>query len=884
MAPLIFDKAMHEARKYWRDRLEAMSFDGHVALDHPRPKDEQPQPSSLEQALAPEVHALLWRLTAGNQFLSYTALVLALKICCYKYSGGRSVTIFSPATPGGAGNLLPISSALDERSSFKEALLATKDLLSSAYKHQQYPFSRMLLDMPEERRPKHPFMSASMAGFNEEAPGGPCDISVCFEMTEGGTKAALRFNGRLFDASTVQRFFEAFSGILRQGIGEMGTRIAELRPDYGSSSPVSTPDAAGVVEVEGGCIHRLIEARASEHPEGVAVVQGDRVTTYEALARHAARLAETLAGLGLDARRPIVLLMDAGTEMIVGMLAALKIGAAFAPIKLLSTRGSIARVLAALGSECVLCQRGYLADLQQVGDGLANVEHVVTVELVAASDGLSSLEITRCKGPAGARGGEPPSTTARGGGEAGGEGDVACVIVDGREDEVSKSSVTHAELARLFQWLNERCGIGAHDRCLLSPGLGVCEQLYDTLGMLMAGASVEVTDASSSRDTSRLVERLTAPEITVWDVPTPLMQNLLATLLALRAGRAGLRGPRNILLSGEKQCVSLAERLAKCFPDARITGLYSNAAVGVWTTVFPFGHGPVGSDRTAIAQAIPGFEHQILNKGGEPVPLRVKGELHLRRSLPAPDPGSPAALRSVKTGLRAEPLGGGRMRWLRGEEHCFVKYGCCVELTKVEAALCEHEHILAAEVVTVKPDQATDSSVVAFVIAEPDHVTAESARDFLLLRRVVDLIPDSFVLVSELPLTAGGAIERDVLIRRFVASHEPKDDARSVEIGEIHRQLKGIWLEALQIDDVDDDDSFFARGGNSLKATLLLARIRDEFSVDLSVQSFFREPSTRAVAQLIAAETRSSVGQQKGSAFKVVPREKYRVHLPDADR
>jgi acyl carrier protein len=99
---------------------------------------------------------------------------------------------------------------------------------------------------------------------------------------------------------------------------------------------------------------------------------------------------------------------------------------------------------------------------------------------------------------------------------------------------------------------------------------------------------------------------------------------------------------------------------------------------------------------------------------------------------------------------------------------------------------------------------------------------------------------------------------------------------------DIGRRLKGIWLEILQVDEVDDDASFFSTGGNSLKATLLIARIRDEFGVDVSVQNFFRQPSPRAVARLIATESNDGAAREAPD-FMIVPRDKYRVQLSGAD-
>lgn len=928
-ASLIYDKTVHEARKYWRTRLDSMSFDGHVPLDRPRPINGQQQLSSLEQELDEEVNALLQRLTVGNHFLLYTALLLAIKICVYKYSGRRKVTIFSPATSESAvPNLLPISSTLDGDSSFKDSLLATKELLTTAYKHQQYPFSRMLLDMPDERRPEHLSMIASMAGFNERIPDRQCDIVALFETTKENIKATFRFDNRLYDESTVLHFFKSFSAILQQGLSEMAIRIADLRPGYveiadgrgadGRSALVSTvAEVTEVSEYESVCLHRLIEAQVAEHPESVAVVDGEHVTTYETLNQQAEQLAATLADLTLDVRKPIAIMMDAGTEMIVSMLAVMKAGTAFAPVKLLSIKGSLTEMLKTLDVECIICQSEHIADLQQFRDHLTGIEHCITVEYRASTNGngVPTLEIKRNRSvfPADAPASAQASAdvahdSEKNNGEksrrrtvirksalviekdkarASVKGDggfgIACVLLDGHADDLSKSSITHTELASLFQWLNKRCGISTNDRCLLSPGLGACEQLYDTLGMLSAGASVEITDASSLKDASLMAERLMASQITVWDVPTPLMQNLLAVLLPLCAERKGIDGPRNIFLSGEKQCVSLAGKLTQYFPNALITGLYSNSAVGIWTTVFPFRPDTAESNSAVIAQSIPGFEHRVLNKNGEVAPLHATGWLYLRRLFSSPGPGALPTPQEVETGLRAKPWEGGGLRWLRGEEHSYVKYGCCVELTTVEAVLCQHEHIQAAEVITVKADRDEDSLVVAFIIAGPDHMSAETARDFLVLSEQVDLIPDRFILMDEFPLTADGGIDQDVLIRSFVTSHQPIDNTRSIEAEEIHRRLKAIWLETLQLDDVDENESFFARGGNSLKATLLIARIREEFSVNLSVQNFFRKPSLRAVAQLIEAESKNDKDWQKGPDFKPVSRDKYRVHLSEME-
>jgi non-ribosomal peptide synthetase component F/acyl carrier protein len=876
---LVYDKSMHEARKYWRDRLETISFDRHIGLDHPHPNDGQPQSSSLEGEFDADVHTLLRRLTAGNLFLFHTTLIIALRICCYKYSGESKVTVFSPAPlGGGAGDLLPIGGMVDSAASFKDALLATKNLLSTVYGYQQYPLACLLLDMPAGLRPKQLPMIVATVAFNETIPDTPCEIAVLFETNPDKTSATFRFDNRLYEESTVSYFFRSLNSILRQGLGEMASRIRDLRPDC-EETPGSGEDSqrAPVLATPAACIHRMIEAQSAEQPDAHAIVEGDRVTTYGMLNRHADQLAQALANLRVDLARPIVIMMNESSELIVSMLAVMKIGAAFALAKPRAGHSGIADVVGALHCECIIFRRENATGLDQPSDPPAGVKHSITIGCPASADGDDglSLDISHSRGPT--------PLHAAGDGQARDidraddrprNAAACCILVD---NDLSSSLLTEEELVSLFQWLNQRCGIGAHDRCTLLSGLGFSEQLYDTLGMLIRGASVEIVDPGIAKDASRLAEHLLTGKATVWHAPTALVQNMLASLAALRTKRPNPRGPRTILLVGEKQCSGLAGKLTRLFPEARVTGLYTNSPIGPWTTVFALDDNAADANGAAIGQPIPGYEHRVLNKSGELAPPHTSGALHLRRVLNVRQAITQPA------GLRAERLEGAHFRWLRGDDHCYMRSGYRVELTALEAALCRHEDIRAAEVTIIRTEHEPDGVAVAFIVADADRVSAETVRNHLVLQDNADLVPDRVIVMDQFPLGADGVIDRGLLVKRYLAWQETEYGARNIEADGIHRRLKIIWLEALQLEDVDDDDSFFAHGGNSLKATLLMARVRDEFSVELSVQDFFRKPTMRAITQLILAELKNVKSRLKVPDFKAISREKYRMQLSETE-
>ena len=484
--------------------------------------------------------------------------------------------------------------------------------------------------------------------------------------------------------------------------------------------------------------------------------------------------------------------------MIVSMLAVMKAGMTFAPIKALAAGDGLAETLRALGCESILCKRELLPDLDKIDGSLGNAAHAVTVDYTALDgEGVAPLEVTRAAIAGGVVQGDAGERDAGERTEAGPGREIAAVLVHPCGDGLALSAASHAALTRLVGWLNGHLGIGPADRCLLSPFRDSSEQLYDTLGMLAGGASVEIADPSDVQNQTGLLDRLLAEPITVWDLPTGLAQNLMAEIRARRDQRADLAGPRAILLSGEKQYPSLADQLRRCFPAAQILGLYASPAVGIWTTHFPLDADAGGAAGQPIAYCIPGFPHRVVNALGEAAPLHTVGNLRLS----GPEPNREL----VDAGLRAAGLGGKRLRWLRAEDHVLDKRGCRVELTDIEAELCRYEHIHAAEVTVVSAgprgvisagSRGADCEVAAFLIADQDQVTAEKVRDLLVQSNAVDLIPDRVVLLDEFPLAIDGAIDRDALIALLLAPGTSDGGRCDVEKEQVQKRLTPIWLEA----------------------------------------------------------------------------------------
>src|ERR1051326_5586182 len=78
---------------------------------------------------------------------------------------------------------------------------------------------------------------------------------------------------------------------------------------------------------EAGCIHQLIEQRASEMPDAIAVICRDEQVTYSELNRRANQVASYLSKLGAGPDKLVGICVERSVEMMVCLLGILKSGA-----------------------------------------------------------------------------------------------------------------------------------------------------------------------------------------------------------------------------------------------------------------------------------------------------------------------------------------------------------------------------------------------------------------------------------------------------------------------------------------------------------------------------------------------------------------------------
>lgn len=117
--------------------------------------------------------------------------------------------------------------------------------------------------------------------------------------------------------------------------------------------------------------------------------------------------------------------------------------------------------------------------------------------------------------------------------------------------------------------------------------------------------------------------------------------------------------------------------------------------------------------------------------------------------------------------------------------------------------------------------------------------------------------PEVFLLYDNFPLSANGKVDRKELTR--LAEEVGVEKKREIlsPRDELEEQLAGAWRRIIKTEELSIDDNFFASGGDSLKAIMLITALKEFCGYEISLQELFEYPSVMQMAELLRQRTQA---------------------------
>lgn len=335
----------------------------------------------------------------------------------------------------------------------------------------------------------------------------------------------------------------------------------------------------------------------------------------------------------------------------------------------------------------------------------------------------------------------------------------------------------------------------------------------------------------------------------------PAMAQVLVGSGAWR--RHDLSSVQVITLSSAPTAPALLARLAEAFPAARLVNTYALTESGTARTLNPDAwHRP-----DSVGRPVGQTELRVLGEQGEPVAAGQVGELWLRR------PGAPRreyfrdaaataasfAADWLRTGDRGWLDDGGELHLVGRDEDMVICGGLNLSCVEVEHVLAEHPNVLEAAVLGV-PHEVLGQQVAAAVVVS-DPVDAPQLRAFVRSRLAEHKTPYRIVFVDRLPRTPSGKVRKRDLTRTLAPAVGTFDGDRppfAAPTTPTEHAIAAIWTDVLGVAEIGIHDDFFERGGQSLAAAQVLARVGDAFGVTLPIAVLFERPTVAELAAAVA--------------------------------
>ncbi|HKV40151.1 MAG TPA: non-ribosomal peptide synthetase, partial [Blastocatellia bacterium] len=341
-----------------------------------------------------------------------------------------------------------------------------------------------------------------------------------------------------------------------------------------------------------------------------------------------------------------------------------------------------------------------------------------------------------------------------------------------------------------------------------------------------------------------------------------------AGLFHLMADRRpeALDSVRQVLAGGEALLADRVNRFINAAGPGRLVNGYGPTEMTTFTCCYRFDKAVDVARAVPIGRPISNTRVYLLDESLNPVPLRVKGQLHasgpglargylnspgLTAERFVPDLFAPAAGgRMYATGDAGWYLPGGIIEFLGRLDNQVKLRGFRIELSEIESVLATCPEV-DRTVVSMRTDQAGEKRLVAYAMARSGFELSPGVLRERAKNSLPDfMVPSAFVILDAIPLNRSGKIDYNSLpapdfeVPLEAAQFEPPRNY--VEEG-----LARIWAHVLGRDRIGIHDDFFSLGGHSLLATQVVSRIREAFQVDLPLRSLFENRDISALGIVV---------------------------------
>jgi len=829
-----------------------------LLTDFPRESKTQYQGGCHILKLPPELISKLKRLSQEAEVSLSVLLLTAFKTLLYRYTYQQ---IFSVGVPifnnslsetsiesDHINQILVVNTDFSGNPTFRELLSrisqfdfpiekSQKELLNN--NHQPLPhlfqmsFTTQDIQVLSPEWLDYPFNFLELDFVNQFV---SCDLSLCIQELQEEPLCKWDYNSNLFLATTIERLSQNYIQLLKSIINNPDQAISklDLLADNEKHQLLVEWNQTKV-EYPRVCVNELVEKQVEKTPNAIAVIYQTQQLTYQQLNQRGNQLAHYLKTLGVNSQDPVGICVERSLEMVIAILAVLKVGGICVPLDPSYPEDRLAYMLSDSQSQIIITTKALLNETS-----LANI--FVNNQLIELDSEWE--KITQQK----------DSNLLN---QVNLDHLAYIIYTSGSTGKPKGVMMKHKGLTNLIFWHKNHRIIPS--RTLQFAPISFDIAFHEIFSTCCTGGTLILITSEQRQDPISLlkliekhqIEKLYLPFVALQQLAEAIKQTTIPTSI------------REIMTAGEQ--LKITPQLANFFQKtgAVLHNHYGSSECQDVTTFTLTGEVDSWQMLPLIGRPLNNISIYLLDDHLQLVPICVVGKLYIGGDglaegyLNRPDLNQEKFISNpfgegyiYQTGDLACYQEDGNLQCLGRVDRQVKIRGFRIELGEIEGLLVKHPYVKESVVILQEAIQGDKRLVSYIVLVENINIEEQKSVLTTYLRQNLPeyMIPSGIIILEKIPLTPTGKIDHRALPIPNQFDRYLKEEL-VLPTSKTEQLIAQIWQEVLRLEKVGIQDNFFELGGNSLLLISIQQKISTVLSINLSIISLFQYPTIQTLTR-----------------------------------
>lgn len=859
-------------RRYWHNKLSDNLSTLNFTSKCNSTKNHKYSGDIYQFTICKEMFCKIESLTKENKISLFSFFMTIFQILLHKYTNQKDILIGHPTSGrmrsiegrkrseynnnfGYFVNPIIFRNSISDKISFLSLLNNTNMILKEDFKNQDYPFSKLYsdlnlrekgLDLPQvvlnfqKRRNDHRDLAAYKFNIKKPTPIkvnnfelqpfylpqqlGSTDLE--WEVLESKEKiyCNLKYRNNLFKKENIQGMSKHITHIISEVINYPKKKISEIHmlPSEELNQLLNEFNKPINKECQHYNLTELIKNTINSYYSNIGIKYRNKTLSFSELDVKSNALAKKLQLVPISQNDKVALMFNRSPEMVISMIAVLKVGGSFIPIDPQLPKNRITFMLSDSTPKLILTNDKNVEELSQIS-------HLYVDQNNLSVDD-SEIKIKKTN---------PTLTPAY------------TIYTSGSTGKPKGATNTHSGLSNMILDLSKKLNITTSDNILQFASYSFDASVYEIFLSLLTGATLTIIEKEATYNLDLFKKEIENKKVTSALLP-PVFLNKL--------GKYKFKSLTKLVTGGESAIKDDA-----LFHSSYLDyyNAYGPTETSIIATLCKVNSQNLSSDNIPIGKPISNINIRILTREGQLCPIGFPGEIcisgigvglgYLNRAKLTKekfiwDPYSKDTP-MYKTGDLGKWNYDGNIVFLGRIDNQVKVSGYRIELGEIEQNLNKIEEIIDSTVITRKKDNETN--IFAFIKISKS-IKRKKIKQILSTTLPFYMIPREIIVLSEFPLTNSGKKDTEALLELIDEKKgSPYICDYTQSSAELIDSIRKIWSEVILNSNPTDESNFFDIGGNSLQVAELKDKISKHIGRDIEITDLFKHTTIRSQAKLI---------------------------------